>query len=68
MAICWIKRVTAVSINSTAVRQAQQASTSYSSAVEIFCFSTTDYSPVELASAGKLTQFSLRPPIKGKGE
>ena len=52
-----------VSINfSTAVRQAQQAPTSYLSAVENF--SATDYCTVELASAAKI---SLRPPIKGKG-
>ena len=48
--------LTVVSIKfSTAVRQAQQAPMSYSSAVENFRFSTTDYCAVELASAAKLT-------------
>ena len=64
-AICLFKQVTVVSINfSTAVRQAQQPPTKYSSAVENFRFSTTDNCNVEPASVAKL---SLRPPMKGKG-
>ena len=39
---------------------------SYSSAVENFRFSTTDYCTVELASSAKLTLYSLRP-IQEKG-
>ena len=45
---------------STPIRQVKQAAMSYSSAVESFRFSTTDYCTVELASAAKLTQYSLR--------
>ena len=41
----------------TTVRQAEQAPTGYSSPVENFRFSTTDYCAVELASSAKLTQF-----------
>ena len=66
MTICWLKRVTVVSINflTTAVRQAQLAPTSCSRAAENFRFSTADYCTVELASAAKLMQYSLRSLIK----
>ena len=59
--IFWFRRAAVNSIKfPTAVRQVEQAPTSYLSAVENFRFSTMHYCTVELASAAKLTRYSLQ--------